>query len=334
MKAIALSAHGSAANFYEVDLPLPELRPGDVRIRVHAIAFNPIDVQLRKGSLPGTPVSSPVLGRDLSGTVDAVHESVHSFRPGDQVYSYICTLSSSGAYAEFVSVPEELVSLKPARLAHEQAAAVPVAALTAGMALQRTCADSSKSLLVIGGGGGVGSFVISLAAQLGLRRLVTTAGGLASREYLTGECGLRDEQVLNYRCGNLAELAIAANGGPYDVVIDLVGGSALSQVCSTLAVGGHLASATEAPSHDDFETLFDRNASFHAIGAHADSLSSDRRQWIRYRHRLDQISKGIDAGSLRMPRVFDVGRLSVATVRRAHDLLEGGGVQGKLVMSC
>ena len=334
MKAIALSAYGSAANFYEVDLPLPEMRPGDVRIRVHAIAFNPIDVQLRKGSLPGAPVSTAVLGRDLSGTVDAVHESVHSLRPGDEVYSCICTLASSGAYAEFVSVPEELVSLRPARLSHGQAAAIPVAALTAGLALERTRADSSQSMLVIGGGGGVGSFVISLAEEIGLHRLVTTAGSEASREYLTGECGLRDDQVLDYRRGNLADLAMAANGGAYDVVIDLVGGTTLSAACRMLTVGGHLASATEAPSRDDFEFLFDRNASFHAIGAHADSLSRDRRQWMRYRHRLDRLSRQIDAGSLRMPRVTDVGRFSVSTVRRAHDLLEHGGVQGKLVMTC
>lgn len=334
MKAIALSAYGSSANFCEVDLPLPELRPGDVRIKVHAVSFNPIDVQLRKGASPGTPVGTPVLGRDLSGTIDAVHASVHSFRPGDQVYSYICKLASSGAYAEFVSVPEELVSLKSSKLTYKQAAAVPVAAVTAGLALERTGAQSSQSMLVIGGGGGVGSFVISLAAQLGLRRLVTTAGSETSREYLTGECDLRNDQVLDYRRDNLADMALAANGGAYDVVIDLVGGVTLSKVCRTLAVGGHLASATDAPSQEDFEVLFERNASFHAIGAHADSLLSDRRRWIRYRDRLDLISKGFEAGSLRMPRVTEVGGFSVATVRRAHELLESGGVQGKLVMSC
>ena len=334
MKAIWLSAHGSAANFCEVDLPVPTLGPGDVRIRVRAVAFNPIDVQLRAGSVPDAPVSMPVLGRDLSGTVDAVHESVKAFQPGDEVYSYICLLSSSGAYAEYVCVPEELVAHKPARLTHEQAASVPVAAITATLALQRTLADSAKSMLVIGGAGGVGSFIIALAQELGLRRLVTTAGNAASRDYLTGECGLQDDQVVDYRRGGLANLALVANAGAYGVVIDLVGGLMLSEGCKALAVGGNLASTTEGPSRDDIEILFDRNASFHAIGAHADSLSKDRRQWISYRDCLDRITTCLDSGSLRLPRVTDLGPMSVATVRRAHDLLERGSVQGKLVMSC
>jgi NADPH:quinone reductase len=334
MKAIVLSAHGTADNFRQVDMTLPLLRPGEVRIKNHAIAFNPIDVQIRMGSPAATPVAEPILGRDLSGTVDAVHDTVHAFRPGDEVYSYICKLASSGTYAEYVSAPEQLVALKPRRLSHEQAASIPVAAITASIALERTRADPSRSLFVIGGAGGVGSFVISLAAQLGLQRLVTTAGSAASRAYLTNECGLRDEQMIDYRRGALADQAISANSGAFDAVIDLVGGSALSAACRTLAVDGHLASATEAPGSEDFEWLFDRNASFHAIGAHADSLSSDRRHWVRYRDRLDRISQGIDNGSLRLPRTLNVGRLSVETVKRAHDLLERGVVQGKLVMSC
>ena len=334
MKAIWLSAHGSAANFCEVDLPVPKLAPGDVRIRVRAIAFNPIDVQLRSGSVPNAPVTTPVLGRDLSGTVDAVHESVKAFRPGDEVYSYICLRSSSGAYAEYVCVAEELVALKPARLTHQEAASVPVAAITATLALQRTRADSANSMLVIGGAGGVGSFVIALAQELGLQRLVTTAGNAASRDYLTGECGLRDDQVMDYRRGGLARIALAANAGAFDVVIDLVGGLMLSEGCKALAIGGNLASTTEGPSRDDIEILFERNASFHAIGAHADALSKDRRRRMKYRACLDRITTGLDSGSLRLPRVTDLGPLSVATVRRAHDLLEAGGVQGKLVMSC
>lgn len=158
MKAIALSAHGTADNFRQVDMALPLLRPGEVRIKVHAIAFNPIDVQIRMGSPAGRPVAEPILGRDLSGTIDAVHDSVHAFRPGDEVYSYICKLASSGAYAEYVSVPEQLVALKPRRLSHEQAASIPVAAITASIALERTRADPSRSLFIIGGAGGVGSF--------------------------------------------------------------------------------------------------------------------------------------------------------------------------------
>src|SRR5215469_15446791 len=110
MKAIVLAAHGGSENFRLAELPLPTLRRGDVRIKVRSVSFNPVDYQIRKGLAESRNVSSPILGRDLSGVVDAVHGSVSDFKPGDEVYSYVCDLASSGTYAEFVSVPEELVA--------------------------------------------------------------------------------------------------------------------------------------------------------------------------------------------------------------------------------
>jgi NADPH:quinone reductase-like Zn-dependent oxidoreductase len=333
MQAIILTAQGSADNFHLAELPTPALREGDVRIAVRSVSFNPIDYQNRKGTPGGSKPQSRILGRDLSGVVDAVDGSVSDFRPGDEVYSYVCNLASSGTYAEYVSVPSELVAKKPKSLTHDQAAAVPVAGITASLALEKAQANASRSLFVAGGAGGVGTFVIMLAQRAGVVRLITTAGNAASHAYLIERCGLRDDQIVNYKDDRFAALAIALNGGPFHGVLDLVGGALLSAGCNLLAVDGNLVSVTEAPSQEDFEVLFQRNASFHSIGANAYSLASDRACWRRYQVLLRHLATSFDSGTLHAPQIQNVGMFSVETVRRAHDMLERSTVQGKLVMS-
>ena len=333
MRAVVLDAHGGSENFRLAVLSVPTLRPGDVGIRVRAISFNPIDYQIRKGKPAGSPVASPVLGRDLSGVVDSVASGVEDIVPGDEVYSYIGTLASSGAYAEYVAVPAELVALKPRSLSHEQAAAVPVGAVTAIMALQKLDVGPATSLFVAGGAGGMGSFALALARTDGVRRLVTTAGNAASRAYLVDKCGIDDANILDYRDPAFLELALARNGGLFDCVLDLVGGAMLSACCKLVAVDGQLASVTEAPSESDFEYLFQKNASFHAVGANAYMLADDRKGWLKYRAILQRLAQLFDSGTLAPPQVTIFDEFSVESVQRAHALMERGGVQGKLVMS-
>lgn len=333
MKAIVLRAHGSAENFEEADVPVPGVCAGEVRIRVAAAAFNPVDWQVRAGGPEGRRVRSMILGRDLSGIVDAVHESVSGFAVGDEVYCNVCHLGSSGTYAEFVCVPAELVARKPASLTHVQAATVPVAGITASLALDRARAGTGTSLFIAGGAGGVGGFAIALARQLGVQSLVTTAGNPRSRAHLVARSLVGEERIVDYRDPRMVERAIEINGGPFDVALDLVGGPMLAACCALVGVDGHVASATEAPSRDDFERLFDRNASFHPVGANAYALTGDRAAWRKYRDLLGRLARRFDGGVLAPPHVTDLGRMSAEVVRRAHALLEDGVVQGKLAMT-
>ena len=334
MQAIVLTAPGNSSNFRVAELPTPTLRRGDVRIAVRSISFNPIDYQHRRRSSGGSSPNSAILGRDLSGVVDAVDDAVSDFRPGDEVYSYVCNLASSGAYAEYVSVPSELVAKKPASLSHDQAAAVPVAGITATLALEKARVTKGRSVFVAGGAGGVGSFVIMLSQQAAVTRLITTAGNDLSRAYLIDKCGLREDQIVNYKGVDYVAQARARNGGQFDCVLDLVGGTLLSAGCSLLAADGDLVSTTEAPREADFELLFQKNASFHSVGANAYSLTGDRSSWRKYQRLLGRLAASFDSGALRAPQVLNVGTFSVEAVRRAHDLLEYSSVQGKLVMSC
>jgi len=138
-------------------------------------------------------------------------------------------------------------------------------------------------VFIAGGAGGVGTFAIRLARQLGVQNLVTTAGNAKSRAYLIGQFGLSDDQIVDYKDSDFIERAMQRNRGPFEIALDLVGGSMLSACCVLLAVDGNLASITEAPSRNDFEILFQKNASFHAVGANAYSLMHDRAAWRTYR---------------------------------------------------
>ncbi|MEQ1517129.1 MAG: NADP-dependent oxidoreductase [Usitatibacteraceae bacterium] len=334
MKAIVLSAFGSADNLHDAELPNPALRPGDVRIKVSAIAFNPVDFQVRMGRRESKNANSMILGRDLAGTVDDVYPGVAGFNVGDEVFCNVNKLATSGTYAEYVCVPAELVAKKPTSLSHEQAAAVPVAATTALLALRKAQVGPGKSVFIGGGAGGVGTFALGLARQLGARTLFTTAGSAKSRAYLVEQCGLHDEQIIDYRSPDFEALAMQRNGGGFDSVVDLVGGGMLSSCSALVGVEGNLASVTEAPTQADFDILFDKNASFHPVGANAYSLMPDRRSWLKYRDMLDHLSQLFDSGALAPAPITNLGTFSAAVVKRAHALMENNTVQGKLVMTC
>ena len=334
MRAIVLNAFGSAENFLAAELPIPQPRAGEVRVRVKAVSFNPVDYQIRRGQSESSRLRSMILGRDFSGVIDAAHANVDRFSVGDEVFGYVCDLASSGTYVEYLCVPAELLAAKPASLTHVEAAAVPVAGVTASLALDKTWIDGSKSVFVAGAAGGVGTFVSRLLHQHGVSNLVVTAGSIASRTHLLEHCGLREEQIVDYKDADFIEQALQRNGGGFDVALDLVGGRMLSACCRLLAVDGNLASITEAPSQEDFELLFQKNASFHSVGANAYSLVEDRVAWRTYAEILDRLAYLFDSGALAAPPIRVLGGLSTCVVQQAHALLESNAVQGKLVMEC
>ena len=334
MKAIILKEYGSINNFESADIPIPLVKKGDIRIRIKAVSFNPVDYQIRKGLPESRQVTSSILGRDFSGIVDEVHEDEREFKKGDEVFCYVSNLASSGTYTEFICVPSTIVAKKPVFLSHEQAASIPVAGITAILAIEKAKKNKSRSFFIAGGAGGVETFVIMFAKLSGFRNIVATVGDDKSRSYLMQQLQLKEEQIINYRDSDFVKSAIEVNGEYFDVALDLVGGKMLSACCELLAIDAQLISVVEVPGKEDFEILFQKNASFHPIGANAYSLSTNPGHWKTYKYILNYISGLFDSNVLIKPPITILGSLSVGTVKKAHELLENNSVQGKLIMTC
>jgi len=315
------------------DRPLPKPMAGEVRIRVLAVSFNPVDIQLRQGSIPlGEHPGADVLGRDLSGVVDAIGPGVSNIKVGARIYAYVARLGSTGTFAEYVCVPAELLAIAPRCLSAAQAAAVPVAGLTAMLALASPSACDAKSALVTGASGGVGGFALSLCLARGMN-VFCAVRRASSVEYLVTHFGVPVQRILD--CAGVpggCDFQTWSDGLETDLALDFVGRPLLDWCCSAVRRGGHVASTVDSPGPDGTNDLFERNATFHAVGAHAASLSTDRRAWAAYSQMLRQWAVWLDTGYAKMPSVEVVGEFSCFTVDRAHSALSAGGHYGKLVM--
>ena len=159
------------------DLPVPELGEGDVLVRIHASAVNPVDAYTAMGALKGMmeyefPV---ILGRDLAGVIERVGAGVTRYAVGDEVFGWVAkTVLHDGTYADYIALPaDQFTATKPASVDFVAAAAVPLAASTASIALDALNLAQGDRVLVVGAPGGVGSFFVQLAADRGAHVIAT-----------------------------------------------------------------------------------------------------------------------------------------------------------------
>jgi len=343
MRAIVLTQYGPAEHFRLVETPRPEPQPGEVRIRIHATAFNPTDYQRRQG--PGKPDALPlVLGIDVAGVVDAIGEGVTTFAVGDEVYSYLLGGGQTGGgYAEYVCRRVDFVAYKPRNLSFVRAAAVVTGGLTAYQCLEQVHLRPGEPLFIAGGSGGVGAMMIQLARHAGAGPIYTTAGSEGSARYVAETLGIQREQVLFYAGlsrEQLAERLQALNGGRlFPIAIDCVGGAMTGLCCDVVDIEGHVISIVQGPrddSHppeqDDENRLFNRSAAFHFVMASVQGTFGAPETWSVYARQLTALADLIESGAIKPPTITEVGLLSVETAQRAHALLETGHTQGKLVM--
>jgi NADPH:quinone reductase len=342
MKAIVLDAFGDVSHFKLADVPVPQPKKGEVRIKLKASGFNPVDFKIRMGWYGGTPPL--ILGGDCSGVIDALGPDTQGFSVGDEVYAMPFGPCSNGSYAEFLCIPVSMVAKKPSNLSFEQAAAVPIAAMTAYRAMISSHAiKRGDTLFIAGAGGGVGSFGVQLAKHHLVKDIFTVAGSEESAKHMHSELGLKKEHILIYKGLSLQQLEeklIAMNGGKrFDATMDFVGGD-MKRLCLNLTRhSGHCSSVL--PEHHDFNLqaweggvspCFNKSLSVHFVLVVAEAISGPPSSWAIYSHHLAHLSQLIESGAIHVPTVKTVGSLSVETVREAHRLLEEGRVKGKLAM--
>jgi NADPH:quinone reductase-like Zn-dependent oxidoreductase len=283
-----------------------------------------------------------LLGGEVAGDIDAVGASVSTFIIGDPVMTYL--VRRPGGYAEFVCVQAIFVVRKPACLSFAQAAALPVVGLTALQAVARAGVRTGDSVLVTGASGGVGTMAVRLARLHGAESVVGTAGNDRSARYLTEHLGIAPSQIVRYAGLSRSELAAKAMrcnlGKRFRVALDLVGGAMTSLCTDVVDVEGHVVAiasgprdATHGEAENDEDRLFDKSATFHFLLMSARVVLGSSADWAIYAEQLTQLTRLLEERRLHPPHVRNVGRLSVATVRHAHQLLEDGHVQGKLAMT-
>ena len=303
--SVRIHAFGGPEVLQVEDLPMPQPQDDEVLLRVHAAGINPVDYKIRGGGYPivkedQLPV---VLGRDVSGTVETCGTRAHTLRPGDPIYAMLG--QDRGGYTEYVVVKATEMAAKPDSLDHVQAAAVPLAGLTAWQGLfEHGGLQAGQRVLIHGGSGGVGHFAVQFAKAHGahVATTVSTADIAFARE-------LGADQVIDYKRQRFEDEA-----GEVDLVLDLIAGETQDRSWSVLRRGGALVSTLSEPS--------------------AERARERGVRGLRYMVRpsgeqLNEIARLINAGKVR-PVVAETFPLDQAAA--AQRRLEQGGVRGKIVL--
>ncbi|MBB4689345.1 NADP-dependent oxidoreductase [Amycolatopsis jiangsuensis] len=307
MRVITQQQLGGPEVLTIVDAPEPRPLPTEVLVRVEAVGLNPLEARLRAGEFPllGTPPF--VLGWDISGVVEEA--ATWRFRPGDEVFGMPLFPRPAQAYAELVSAPALHLARKPASLSHVEASALPVVGLTAWQGLVDLGGVSAGDrVLIHGGGGGVGHVAIQIAKALGAH--VTTTAGSSKREFVEG---LGADEVIDYPTVDFAETV-----RDVDLVLDTLGGDAVRRSLGVLRPGGHLVTAV---ADEETELI----AEFEAAGMRFSGIAVDPDPVA-----LQGLVGLVEQGKLRVhvQETFPFER-----VADAHRLLDGGHLQGKLVLT-
>jgi NADPH:quinone reductase-like Zn-dependent oxidoreductase len=298
MQAVLIRETGSpdVLHYEEADRPEPD--DGEVLIRVSAVSVNPVDWKQRRG-LAQTEVPA-VLGRDVSGTVE--RSRADGFTEGDDVFG----MAASGGYAEYTTASAAAIAKKPDGLSHEQAAALPVAGMTAWQAVfDRGGLEHGQTALIAGAAGGVGHLAVQFAKHAGARVIGT--GSSRNRDFVLG---LGADDYVDYTQQDVGQ---AVSG--VDMAFDTVGGDTTQALVPTVREGGVLVTIASAPPEE----------AARARGARAELLVMSPSS-----EQLARIAELVAGGEVRV-EISEV--LPLTEVQRAHELSESGHTRGKIVLT-
>ncbi|WP_322517498.1 zinc-binding alcohol dehydrogenase family protein [Rhodopseudomonas palustris] len=334
MKAVGYSKSlpiDDADALIDVDVAKPEPGPRDLRVAVKAISVNPVDFKVRNRAAP--PAGEiKILGYDAAGVVESVGSDVTLFRPGDEVF-YAGSIGRSGTNAELHLVDERIVGRKPKTLSFAQAAALPLTSITAWellfdrLGVRPGKAHDPRTLLIIGGAGGVGSVLIQLARRLTALTVVATA----SRPQTQSWCrDLGADAVIDHSRAMKPQIE-ALKLPPVALIASLTGTEQhFPALVEILAPQGKVA-LIDDPATLNPMLLKPKSASLHweAMFARSSYTTPDM---IAQHDLLNEVADLIDAGVLRTTLENSFGAINAANLKRAHALLESGTSVGKIVL--
>ncbi|QHC23284.1 zinc-binding dehydrogenase [Streptomyces sp. GS7] len=313
MRAVVQHAFGGPDVLRVEEVPRPVPLPTEVLVRVHAAGINPVDWKTRGGGAMAGVLGEPpfTLGWDVSGVVEEVGFGVTTLKAGDEVYGMPWFPRAAGGYAEYVTAPTRQFARKPASISHEQAAAVPLAALTAWQALVDTAdVRPGQRVLIHAAAGGVGHFAVQFAKHLGAH--VTGTASSPRHDRLTA---LGADELVDYTTVRF-ENAVK----DIDVVLDLVGDAHDNTSIRSLDVlrpGGLIVAIPAGVSPELLHAAQSRGLRTSPFLVEPDSPA------------LTRIAQLVDAGEVRV-EVEEVYPLE--QVARAHSRGESDRTRGKLVL--
>ena len=296
MRAVVIHETGDVDVLRLEDVERPVPGDGEVLVRVHATSVNPIDWKFRRGLMPKQLPA--ILGSDASGVVEV--SNADGFGAGEEVFGWL----GSGSYAEYgVGLPTTLAH-KPDHVSHEQAAALPVAALTAWQALfERGGLERDQTVLITGASGGVGHLAVQLAANAGAKVLAT--GSPRNRDFVLG---LGAQRFIDYT--SLDPATVAEN---VDLVFDAVG-HGTQELLGAVRPGGRMVVIASAPPE---------GAAERDVDAQLLVMSPDAAE-------LERLAKLVADGVIRVELDQVV---PLEDIQRAHALSESGHTRGKIVLT-
>ena len=324
MRAVVIEEPGGPDVLQVRHVPDPEPGPGEVIVATVAAGVNRADIMQRQGFYPPPPGAPPYPGLECSGRIAAVGPGVTGWQPGDEV----CALLAGGGYAEQVAVPAGQLLTIPAGLSLAAAAALPEVACTvySNLVMFAGLADG-ETLLVHGGGSGIGTMAIQVGRALGAR-VVCTAGSAAK----LARCReLGAELAVNYTDDDFAAAVLGFTGGAgADVILDIVGAAYLPGNVAALATGGRLVvigMQGGATGELDLGQLARKRATVHASTLRARPLAEKAEIVSAVQTRVWPL-----VGDGQIQPVIDT-TLPLAQAPEAHRLLESGAHVGKILLN-
>ena len=313
---------------YETAAPVAGSR--ELLIRVEAVSVNPVDTMRRRRAATGKSLERPlILGFDATGTVIEAGADTHLFKPGDRVW-YAGSIDRSGSNAEIQAMDERIVGRRPENLEPAEAAALPLTALTAWESLFDRIgiphsADSSCTLLIIGGAGGVGSIAIQLAKRLAGMKVIATASRPASRDWCLemGADEVADHRSLESSVHGLGVeqvdfiLNCADTAEHWDAMAELI------------APEGKIACIVGSERPVDLRKLMLKSVTF--AWEHMSTRPIFETDTMQRQHQiLQQLADRVESGEIRSTLTTTLHGLTAATLRQAHARLEARRMIGKL----
>ncbi len=319
-------------SFIDFEIEIPKPVGHEILVKVKAAGVNPVDYKIRQNSAKEKMLQDPkVIGWDAAGIVEEIGDSVTLFKKGDEVY-YAGDITKSGSNSEFQIVDERIVGKKPAKLSYSEAAAMPLTTLTAWEILfdrmRINEKDKEKTILIIGGAGGVGSIAIQIAKKIAGLTVLATASRAESVEWCKQ---MGADHVVNHH--DLVNEVKKAGFEQVDFILDFVDVNQYwDAFVELIRPQGAIGSISDPTQPVNLRQLKSKSVSFHWEFMFTRPMFQTG-DIAEQHHILNKASEYFDKGTLQTTLTTTLDGLSAANLKTAHEQLESGSTIGKLVVN-